>query len=201
MVGRTLVDPCADEVPVIVANFSLRPKKIQQRVAVAGGLCQEVDQEQQPRTCKRSVVNQDLFARSSQCLEQLLLKYTNVFSAGDQNLGCTNLHEVQYLGLYNPLQKKGQSPKLQSPWEGPYTVVERLSDVTYRIRGRRKAQPKVVHVSRLWQYHGPGQYTWEDAEEQSPTTGEDQTGDPGRTQDCTDLENLTMARKRSTVPS
>ncbi|KAG7166512.1 hypothetical protein Hamer_G005624 [Homarus americanus] len=61
--------------------------------------------------------------------------------------------------LYNPVRKKGQSPKLQSPWEGPYTVVERLSEVTYWIRGRRKAQPKVVHVNRLWQFHGPGQYT------------------------------------------
>ncbi|KAG7174164.1 hypothetical protein Hamer_G003056 [Homarus americanus] len=56
--------------------------------------------------------------------------------------------------LYNPLRKK---------------------DVTYRIRGRRKAQPKVVHVNRLWQYHGSGQYTWEDSEEQSPTTDEAQT--------------------------
>ncbi|XP_042227369.1 uncharacterized protein LOC121869870 [Homarus americanus] len=36
----------------------------------------------------------------------------------------------------------------------------------------RKAQPKVVHVNRLWQYHGPGQYTWEDSEELSPTTEE-----------------------------
>ncbi|KAG7178255.1 hypothetical protein Hamer_G029121, partial [Homarus americanus] len=77
--------------------------------------------------------------------------------------------------------EKGQSPKLQSSWEGPYTVVERLSDVTYWIRVRRKAQPKVVHVNRLWQYHEPGQYTREDSVEQPPTTDEDQTGDPGRT--------------------
>ncbi|KAG7157139.1 hypothetical protein Hamer_G028989, partial [Homarus americanus] len=88
--------------------------------------------------------------------------------------------------LYNPLLKKGQSPKLQSPWEGPYTVVERL-------RRKRKAQPKVVHVNRLWQYHGPGQYTWEDCEEQPSTTDEDQTGGPGRTQD--DPGNPTMEQE------
>ncbi|KAG7160425.1 putative Integrase zinc binding domain-containing protein 4 [Homarus americanus] len=51
-------------------------------------------------------------------------------------------------------------------------------DVTYWIRGKKKAHPKVVHVNRLWQYHGPGQYTWEDSEELSPTTDEDQTRDP-----------------------
>ncbi|KAG7168477.1 hypothetical protein Hamer_G002544 [Homarus americanus] len=100
--------------------------------------------------------------------------------------------------LYNPLRKKGQSPKLQSPQEGSYTVVECLSDVTYRIRGRGKPQPKVVHVNHLWQYHGPH---WaravhlEDSEEQSPTTDEDHTGDPGRTQGRTDPGNPTMVQE------
>ncbi|KAG7157489.1 hypothetical protein Hamer_G005932 [Homarus americanus] len=94
--------------------------------------------------------------------------------------------------LYNPLRKKGQSPKLQSPWEGPYMAVERLSDVTYRIKGGRKAQPKVVHANRLWQYHGTGQYTWKVSKEQLPTTDEDQTGDPGGTQGSTDPGNPTM---------
>ncbi|KAG7178160.1 hypothetical protein Hamer_G003945, partial [Homarus americanus] len=66
------------------------------------------------------------------------------------------------------------------------------NDVTYRIRVRRKAQPKVVHVNSLWQYHGPWQYTWEDSEEQPPTTDGVQTGYPGRTQGCTDPESPTM---------
>ncbi|KAG7162495.1 hypothetical protein Hamer_G008045 [Homarus americanus] len=38
-----------------------------------------------------------------------------------------------------------------------------------KIRGGRKAQPRVEHVNRLWQYHGPWQYIWEDSEEQSHT--------------------------------
>ncbi|XP_042235851.1 uncharacterized protein LOC121875366, partial [Homarus americanus] len=56
---------------------------------------------------------------------------------------------------------------------------ERLTEVHHQ------GHQKVVHVNRLWQYHGPGQYTWEDSEEQPPTTDEDQTGDPGRAQDRT----------------
>ncbi|KAG7164363.1 hypothetical protein Hamer_G003541 [Homarus americanus] len=67
--------------------------------------------------------------------------------------------------------------------------------LTYRIRGRRKAQPKLVHVNRLWQFHGPGQYTWEDSEELSPTTNEDQTGDPGRTQCRTNPGMPTMNKE------
>ncbi|KAG7160878.1 putative pol Retrovirus-related Pol polyprotein from transposon-like 24 [Homarus americanus] len=83
--------------------------------------------------------------------------------------------------LYNPLRKKGQTPKLQSPWGGPYTVVERPLDVAYRSGGRGKAQPK---------------YTWEDSEDQSHKTDEDQTGDPGRTQGSTDPENPTMYQEK-----
>ncbi|KAG7157196.1 hypothetical protein Hamer_G010041 [Homarus americanus] len=96
---------------------------------------------------------------------------------------------------YNPLRKKGQSPKLRSPWEGPYTEVERLSDVIYQNRGGRKAQPKVVHVNRLWQCHGPGQCTWENSEKRSPTTDEDQTGDPGKNQGRTDPGTPTMNKE------
>ncbi|KAG7156016.1 hypothetical protein Hamer_G012173, partial [Homarus americanus] len=89
----------------------------------------------------------------------------------------------------------------QSPWEGPYTEVERLLDVSYWIRGKRKAQPKVVHVNRLWQYQGPGQYTWEDSEEQSPP--------PTRTRPeiLEELRTIPIkgtrpwTRKRSTAPS
>ena len=47
--------------------------------------------------------------------------------------------------LYNPQRKKGKSPKLSRPWEGPYVVVERLNDVVYRIQRGPRAKPKVVH--------------------------------------------------------
>ncbi|KAG7157191.1 hypothetical protein Hamer_G010034 [Homarus americanus] len=53
----------------------------------------------------------------------------------DGNASQVYYKDCDMVWLYNPLRKKGQSPKLQNPWEGPYTVVERLSDVTYRIRG------------------------------------------------------------------
>jgi len=72
-----------------------------------------------------------------------------VYSHGDQ------------VWFHNPRKRPGKSPKLQSPWEGPYTVVERISAVTYRIApagsGRRT---KVVHVDRLWRHSGKGMFTW-----------------------------------------
>ncbi|ROT66947.1 hypothetical protein C7M84_015001 [Penaeus vannamei] len=51
--------------------------------------------------------------------------------------------------LYNP-QKKGMSPKLQSPWEVPYTIIEYGTEVTFRVRRRPGARARVVHGDRLW---------------------------------------------------
>ena len=71
--------------------------------------------------------------------------------------------------LHNPRRKKGLSPKLQSHWEGPYTVMKALTDVTYRIVPESGRKKKVVHVDRLAKYVGPAHFTWSEevtAEEQ-----------------------------------
>ncbi|KAG0718414.1 hypothetical protein GWK47_000798 [Chionoecetes opilio] len=80
--------------------------------------------------------------------------------------------EGQQVWLYNPRRKKGQSPKLQSPWEGPYTVVEVISDVTFRIRRLPRRRTMVVHADRLWRYYGSGHYSWEDGTERDVLTPE-----------------------------
>ena len=69
--------------------------------------------------------------------------------------------------LYNPQRKKGLSPKLSSPWDGPFFVTEKLSSVTYRIQKGKHSAPKVVHFNRLWKSKGPPKFTWEDG----PGTG------------------------------
>lgn len=52
--------------------------------------------------------------------------------------------------LFNPRRKKGRCPKLQADWEGPCVIVNRLSEVVYRVRiGRRTV---VVHRDRLAPY-------------------------------------------------
>ena len=62
--------------------------------------------------------------------------------------------------LHNPQRKKGISPKLRRPWEGPYVVVERLNDVVYRIQQGPRKKPKVVHRDRLWKYSGVERADW-----------------------------------------
>lgn len=56
--------------------------------------------------------------------------------------------------LYNPLQKRGLSPKLQRNWQGPFIVVTRLNDVVYRVQRNTRSRMLVVHKTRLSRYEG-----------------------------------------------
>ena len=51
--------------------------------------------------------------------------------------------------LFNPCRKKGVSPKLQSFWEGPFLIVEKISDLVYKIQSGPSAKTKIVHHDRL----------------------------------------------------
>ena len=72
----------------------------------------------------------------------------------DRNANAKGFEEGALVWLHNPLRRKGKSPKLQARWEGPYTVIKRINDVTYRIKKGLRGKPKVVHVDRLAPYHG-----------------------------------------------
>ncbi|XP_063849529.1 uncharacterized protein LOC135093868 isoform X2 [Scylla paramamosain] len=92
----------------------------------------------------------DIFQMAGQAMKQYYDRRMREasYSAGD------------VVWLYNTRRKRGLSPKLQSPWEGSYKMVDAVSNVIYRIcRGHRGCK-LVVHVDRLWRYHGPGYYTW-----------------------------------------
>ncbi|RXN25222.1 Retrovirus-related Pol polyprotein from transposon 412 [Labeo rohita] len=47
-------------------------------------------------------------------------------------------------------RKKGYSPKLQAPWQGPFVITECLGPVLYRVKDRRSE--KVLHHDRLQPY-------------------------------------------------
>ncbi|GFX40214.1 retrovirus-related Pol polyprotein from transposon 412 [Trichonephila clavipes] len=40
--------------------------------------------------------------------------------------------------FYNPTRRKGLSPKLQSHWDGPYTILKIINDVVIRIPAGKK---------------------------------------------------------------
>ncbi|GFW23589.1 retrovirus-related Pol polyprotein from transposon 412 [Trichonephila clavipes] len=63
-----------------------------------------------------------------------------------------NFHEGFKVWLWNPKRRKGLSPKLQTHWEGPYTVLKRLNDVVVRIQKSPHSKPMVIHYNRLAPY-------------------------------------------------
>ena len=71
-----------------------------------------------------------------------------------------NFAEGTFAWLFNPAKKKGVSPKLMCRWEGPYLVVNRLSDVTLRIQRKPGRKTKVVHCDRLKPYQGAPLQPW-----------------------------------------
>ncbi|KAJ8946986.1 hypothetical protein NQ318_019067 [Aromia moschata] len=72
--------------------------------------------------------------------------------------------------LYAPKRTKGKSPKLQSNWEGPYTIIRKINDLVYRIQLSPRSKPKVVHLERLTRYTGHNPPDWFVVEDPPPRT-------------------------------
>ena len=62
--------------------------------------------------------------------------------------------EGDLVWLFNPTIPPGQSAKLYHPWTGPYNILEKLSDVEYKIEEMfRKKPSNIVHFNRLKRCH------------------------------------------------
>ena len=71
----------------------------------------------------------------------------------DYKISYTNYNIGDLVWLHSPRKYVGLNPKLQRPWEGPYTVIDKLNDVLYQIVRNSRCKPKVVHHDRLKPYH------------------------------------------------
>jgi len=80
---------------------------------------------------------------------KLSLKSSRVKVQYDRKARQILFEEGQKVWLYNPRRFKGKAPKLQRNWEGPFTVIKKLSDVVYCIQKTLRHRKKVVHSDRL----------------------------------------------------
>ena len=92
--------------------------------------------------------------------EHLQLKSDKMKEHYDSRAAVSELKEGDAAWLHNPQRKKGISPKLSRPWQGPYVVTKRINDLVYRIQLGPGLKPKVVHRNRLWKYSGRNPPTW-----------------------------------------
>ena len=55
--------------------------------------------------------------------------------------------------LFEAGRKPGICPKLQINWKGPYTVLQQINNLLYRIQRSPRSKPKIVHFDRLKEYN------------------------------------------------
>ena len=88
---------------------------------------------------ERLEIAHDYARRHFQCSANRQKKYYDIKMSGEP------YRTGDFVWLYTPVKKVGVSPKLQIFGDGPYLVLERLSDAVYRIQQSEKSIPKVVH--------------------------------------------------------
>ena len=61
----------------------------------------------------------------------------------DQRSQANSYQKGKKVWLYNPQSKKDRSPKLRTPWEGPWEITKQVTDVVYRIQKTSKGKAQV----------------------------------------------------------
>ena len=63
-----------------------------------------------------------------------------------------SINDAVWLWVY--VKPRGLSKKLQLHCEGPFKVVQKISDLVFKIQKNKKASCKIVHYNRLNPYSG-----------------------------------------------
>ena len=73
-----------------------------------------------------------------------------------------DLHTALFAGkpgdmvwLYRPQRVTGRNPKLATKWEGPYLILDRVSDLLLRIQNVDTGRERVVNVQNVARYTDP----------------------------------------------
>ena len=70
-------------------------------------------------------------------------------SLHDRNVSWRSFKNDDGVYVFFPRHKVGQSPKLTSFWRVPFKVIEKCTDVTYKIPCGQRGKPQVIHVDRI----------------------------------------------------
>ena len=62
--------------------------------------------------------------------------------------------EGEHVLLHYPVVQPGKSPKLSSPWRGPYEILKCLNDFNYKIKELTTGKVQVVLYDRMKRYNG-----------------------------------------------
>ena len=113
---------------------------------------------------------QEAHERARHCLRRSALGQKTQY---DKKAKGHTVKKGDFVWLSKKAVKKGLSPKLSMRWEGPFLVINQLSDVIFRIqRNGPRGTKKVVHYDRLKLYCGKPLQSWLPAVTQPDTVQE-----------------------------
>ena len=107
-------------------------------------------------------------------VESLKIRLENAYDLAREQLGCSAQRQKKYydlnaidepymvgdlVWLVNQTRRKGVCPKLQRKWLGPFLIVDKVNDVTYRIQ-KSPTDSKVVPFDQLKPYKGDNLPDW-----------------------------------------
>ncbi|CAC5385151.1 unnamed protein product [Mytilus coruscus] len=75
----------------------------------------------------------------------------------DLKLSYESFRSGDQVYVYFPVRKTGKSPKLTSFWRGPFTILEKSGDLTYKIDCGVRGTPQIIHVDRIKLKHKQNQ--------------------------------------------
>ena len=97
-----------------------------------------------------------------------------------------NVYRRGDLVLVKTMLRKPGIGKLSDRYEGPFAVLDKLSDVTYRIQQSPRKKPKVIHHDRLKPYYPrdplENDTEWVNNSRNPHVRASDRTGDPNTTE-------------------
>ena len=77
------------------------------------------------------------------------MKYKNYYDKTHRQVEFTIGSQVM---LYTPRTIKGFSTKFLKRWTGPYKIINKITDLNYRIESLSTKKNESVHVQRLRKY-------------------------------------------------
>ena len=67
----------------------------------------------------------------------------------DQKLSWQSFQQGDQVFVFFPNVKPGLTTKQACLWRGPFKVIVKITDVTFKINCGRKGKPQVIHVDRI----------------------------------------------------
>ncbi|XP_071123285.1 uncharacterized protein [Mytilus edulis] len=67
----------------------------------------------------------------------------------DLQLSYQDFRKDDEVYIYFPVKKSGMSSKLTSFWKGPFKILDKYGDLTYKVDCGYRGKPQVIHVDRL----------------------------------------------------